>query len=179
MTKKLLSLILFFFFGISTINASHLSGGDIQYRYIGDSTGVAHHYEIFVRLYRDVTGVSLGNTTTVIISSSCFNNITVTCNLLAGTGAGNVAPTLFDCVNAFAPGTKTLEIWGYKGKVILPGKCADFSFYSSSCCRPPGISNIPNGSSKGFYFEAKLNNIIGNNSSPQFTSEPVKIFCVN
>ncbi len=178
MFKKILNLILLYFIGFSTLQATHLSGGDIQYRYIGDSTGTAHHYEVYLRLYRDASGVSMGNTATVTISSSCFNNINVTCSLQVGTGPGNVAPSLFDCVSSGAPGTKSLEIWGYKGIVILPGKCADYKFAWSSCCRPPGITNIPGSTSKGFYFEATLNNFAGNNSSPLFTSEPVRAFCV-
>ena len=35
---------------------SHLSGGDIQYRYIGDSTNVARQYEVLLRIYRDNSG---------------------------------------------------------------------------------------------------------------------------
>ena len=30
--------------------ASHLAGGDIQYRYIGDSTGIARHYKVILRV---------------------------------------------------------------------------------------------------------------------------------
>ena len=178
MTKKLTFCLFFFISGISFTQASHLSGGDIQYKYIGDSTGVAHHYEVLLRIYRDVTGVSLGSTATVTVSSSCYSDSIITCNLIAGTGSGNVAPSLFDCVSQGSPTTKTLEIWAYKGVAILPGKCADFSFYWATCCRPPGITNIPGSSGKGFYFEATLNNLIGNNSSPQFINEPTRAFCV-
>jgi hypothetical protein len=38
---------------------SHLSGGDIQYRYIGDSTGVARQYKVILRIYRDITGIPM------------------------------------------------------------------------------------------------------------------------
>ena len=82
---------------IGFAKASHLSGGDIQYRYIGDSTNIAHHYEVLLRVYRDVTGVGLGNTQTVTITSSCYNNLSVTCNLIPG--SGGIAPTLHDCVD--------------------------------------------------------------------------------
>ncbi len=167
--------LIIFAFGFA--NATHLSGGDIQYRYIGDSTGTAHHYEILVRVYRDASGVSLGTTANVKITSGCYNDINVSCALLPGTGAGNTAPTLFDCVDAGSAGTKTLEIWAYRGYVVLPGKCSDYKFYWSSCCRPPGITNLVV-SQSGFYFEAELNNFVGNNTSPLFVSEPVRAFCV-
>jgi hypothetical protein len=94
-----------------------------------------------------------------------------------------VAPTLFDCVTPGAAGTRTLEIYTYKGFVILPGVCSNFKFWWSDCCRPGGITNIfaSNGTlgNDGFFFDADLNNTLGNNSSPIFVSEPVRAFCVN
>jgi len=97
-------------------------------------------------------------------------------------GSGLVAPTLFDCVTPGSPGTKTLEIYTYKGYVILPGTCSTFKFWYSNCCRPPGITNIntSNGfGNDGFFFDADLDNTLGENSSPIFISEPVRAFCVN
>jgi len=51
--------------------ASHLSGGDIQYRYIGDSTGIARQYKVILRLYRDITGIGLPTNETVNVYSGC------------------------------------------------------------------------------------------------------------
>jgi len=160
--------------------ASHLAGGDIQYRYIGDSTGVARHYKVILRVYRDVTGIGMPTTETVTVSSNCYANINIPMTLQAGSGL--VAPTLFDCVTPGSPGTKTLEIYTYKGYVILPGTCSTFKFWYSNCCRPPGITNIntSNGfGNDGFFFDADLDNTLGENSSPIFISEPVRAFCVN
>jgi len=160
---------------------SHYAGGDIQYRYIGDSTGINNHYKVILRLYRDVSGIGMPATTNVTVSSSCFTNITVPMTQQAGSGL--VAPTLFDCVTPGSAGTKTLEIYTYKGFVILPGTCSNFKFWWSDCCRPGGITNIfgSNGAigADGFFFDADLNNTLGNNSSPIFISEPVRSFCVN
>ncbi len=160
---------------------SHYAGGDIQYRYVGDSTGINHHYKVILRLYRDVSGIGMPATTTVTVSSSCFANINVPMTQQAGSGL--VAPTLFDCVTPGSAGTKTLEIYTYKGFVILPGTCSNFKFWWSDCCRPGGITNIfgSNGAigADGFFFDADLNNTLGNNSSPIFISEPVRSFCVN
>ncbi len=178
--KRVIFTFSLIIFALSSVKATHLAGGDIQYRYIGDSTGTAHHYEIFLRVYQDASSPFTWPTTprNVIISSGCYNNITVSCSLLPGTGAGNVAPTLFDCVDPTAPGTKTLDIWAYRGYVVLPGKCSDYKFYWQSFARPPGVTNIPNSGGQGFYFEAELNNFVGNNTSPLFVSEPVRAFCV-
>jgi gliding motility-associated-like protein len=161
------------------VSASHLSGGDIQYRYIGDSTGVARQYKVILRVYRDVTGIGMPTTETVTVSSNCYSNINVPMTLQAGSGL--VAPTLFDCVTQGSSGTKTLEIYTYKGYVTLPGACSTFKFWYSNCCRPPGITNIntSNGfGADGFFFDANLDNTLGENSSPIFISEPVRAFCV-
>jgi len=159
--------------------ASHLAGGDIQYRYIGDSTGITRHYKVILRVYRDVTGITMPTTDQVIVSSNCYANINVAMNLVPGSGV--VAPTLFDCVVP-GPTNKTLEVYMYVGYVILPGNCSTFRFWYENCCRPPGVTNI-NGSNgagnDGFFFDALLDNATsGQNSSPVFTSEPVRAFCV-
>jgi len=176
--KKLLNVLIALVFS-TTMSASHLSGGDIQYRYIGDSTGVARQYEVLLRIYRDQSGIAMGNTQTVYINSSCYSQQSLTVTLLPG--SGGIAPTLFDCVTP-SSSTKTLEIYAYKGIVTLPGNCSNFNFSWNQCCRPGGIDNI-NGSngfgSDGFYFDAFLNNTLGQNSSPIFVSEPVRAFCVN
>jgi hypothetical protein len=176
--KKILTLLflLLSFVGFS----SHLAGGDIQYRYIGDSTGIARHYKVILRVYRDVTGIGMPTTEIVTVSSNCFANQNITMTLQAGSGL--VAPTLFDCVTPGFSGTKTLEIYTYKGYVILPGACSTFKFWYENCCRPPGLTNIntSNGfGNDGFFFDANLDNTLGENSSPIFISEPVRAFCVN
>ena len=177
--KKILStlLLLLSFVGFG----SHYAGGDIQYRYIGDSTGITNHYKVILRLYRDASGIGMPATTTVTVSSSCYANINIP--MIQQAGSGLVAPTLFDCVTPNSAGTRTLEIYTYKGFVILPGVCTNFKFWWSDCCRPGGITNIfaSNGNfgNDGFFFDADLNNTLGNNSSPIFVSEPVRAFCVN
>lgn len=172
---------MFMFIVSMTSYASHLAGGDIQYKYVGDSTGIPHHYKILLRVYRDVTGIAMPTTETVTVSSGCYPNQNVTMNLMAG--SGTVAPTLFDCVTPGSPSTKTLEIYLYRGFVILPGTCPSYKFWYDNCCRPGGITNIfaSNGAlgNDGFFFDADLNNTQGNNSSPIFISEPVRAFCVN
>ena len=176
---KKLFFLLSLIFTTFTTNASHLSGGDIQYRYIGDSTGVNRQYEVLLRIYRDQAGIGLGNTQTVSINSSCYSTQTLIVTLIPG--SGGIAPTLFDCVVP-STSTKTLEIYAYKGVVTLPGNCSNFNFSWNQCCRPGGIDNIntSNGfGSDGFFFDATLNNVLGQNSSPIFVSEPVRAFCVN
>ena len=110
--------------------ATHLAGGDIQYRYIGDSTGIARHYKVILRVYRDVSGTTLATTDQVTVSSGCYADINVPMNLVPGSGV--ISPTLFDCVNP-GPTTKTLEVYMYVGYVILPGNCSTFRFWYENC----------------------------------------------
>jgi len=118
--KKFLTT-LFLVFGVLSSFASHYAGGDIQYKYIGDSTGINHHYKVILRLYRDASGVGMPATTNVTVSSTCFTNQNIPMTQQAGSGL--VAPTLFDCVVPNSAGTRTLEIYTYKG-----GFC-DFTRY--------------------------------------------------
>ena len=170
-TFLILFLLSFSMFG------SHLSGGDIQYRYIGDSTGIARQYKVILRLYRDVTGIGLPTTENVTVSSGCYSNINVPVTLVPGSGI--VSPTLFDCVVSNPTYNKTLEVYMYVGYVTLPGNCNSYRFWYQNCCRPGGITNIAASSGAGFYFDAELDNASqGQNSSPIFVSEPVRAFCV-
>jgi len=178
--KKFILLMFMTLMSITSF-ASHLAGGDIQYKYIGDSTGIPNHYKVLLRVYRDVTGIAMPTTDIVTVSSGCYANQTINMNLMAG--SGTVAPTLFDCVTPGSPSTKTLEIYLYRGYVVLPGTCPTFKFWYDNCCRPGNITNIftSNGTlgNDGFFFDADLDNTLGNNSSPIFISEPVRAFCVN
>lgn len=176
--KKLYVVLALLMSFVST--ATHLAGGDIQYRYIGDSTGIARHYKVILRVYRDVTGIAMPTTDQVTVSSGCYSDINVPMNLVPGSGV--IAPTLFDCVVP-GPTNKTLEVYMYTGYVILPGNCATFRFWYENCCRPGNITNIfaSNGTlgNDGFFFDALLDNATsGQNSSPVFVSEPVRAFCI-
>jgi gliding motility-associated-like protein len=156
-----------------TAQASHLAGGDIQYEYIS-STGNSHKYKIKLRLYRDQSGITMPTSATVYGCSANYATVSTTCT--QQTGSGVVAPTLFDCVSQTNAGV-TIEVYYYVGEIILPGNAPDWTFSWSSCCRNPAIDNIVSPSSQDLYIEAKLNNQIGQNTSPEFVSEPVRAFC--
>ena len=178
MKKLLLSLLAIFALTFGA-KATHITGGDIQYRYIGDSTGTAHQYEITLRVYRDCSpGTATGVGSTVYVKSSCYPQQNVTLTKINGPLANGEwpPPTYEDCVD---PGTvKCQAINLLKGVVTLPGLCSDYTFYYQNCCRPGGVANLVNSIGQSFYFEAKLNNFLGNNSSAKFVSEPARAFCV-
>ncbi len=175
--KKLVLVFALFLSLFNPLKASHFAGGDLQYAYIGDSTGIAHQYLFILRLYRDVSGIQMPLDVDLSICSSCFPSQTIN---LPQHGPAMLAPTLFDCVDQNAPGTVSMEVYEYRKVAVLPGVCQDFEFITESLnARNGAIDNLTLLSANGnLVIEASLNNYLGNNSSPKFVSEPVRAFCV-
>src|SRR6185503_8189597 len=78
------------------------------------------------------------------------------------------------CEGGMAYGVKK---WDYQLDINIPGQCPDWRFSISDCCRDAGISTIQGGAA--MYAEARLNNSIHDNSSAQFTVDPVFFICLN
>lgn len=178
MKKHLLSFLAFIALTFGA-QATHITGGDIQYRYIGDSTGTAHQYEVTMRVYRDCSpGTATGISSNISVSSSCYPTQSVSLTKINGPLSNGEwpPPTYEDCVDAGI--VKCLAINLFRGVVTLPGLCSDYKFSYTSCCRPAGVANLQNSNSQSFYFEATLNNFLGNNTSAKFVSEPARAFCV-
>ncbi|MCH8555969.1 MAG: gliding motility-associated C-terminal domain-containing protein [Schleiferiaceae bacterium] len=170
-------ILLLFGFGLLlpfSSQATHIAGTDLQYRYIGDSTGIPHHYELIFRFYRDVTGIGAPNTINISVQSSCFANTNVTLPFDPLVLQGQVAPTLFDCVDQ-QPGVVVSQLYVYRNTVILNGVCSDWRFsYTCGACRNPSTNSPPN---QTYFIVVELNNTLGPNTSPVFVSEPVRAFC--
>lgn len=175
------------------IYATHYSGGEVYYKYIGDSTGVANQYRIFVHWYRN-NGLPgqppTANINTlpqdICITSSCGHNINVALPKILATGAnaspgdpngGWVVPGLDECADQTdLTNFKDLSIHKYEGNVILP-PCADYRIAANApCCRDNIITNLA--TSPNMYLEVDLNNTRGHNSSPQILAPAGKAFCL-
>lgn len=174
--RTLFTAIALVFF-VQNASASHNAGGDLHYEYVS-STGNSHKYKIYMRLYRDNNGITLPTSATIYACSANYATVsaTLTETTPSTSGSGVVAPTLFDCVSSASAGV-TIHVVMYEGEITIPGNAPDWTFSFSTCCRNPAVDNIVNPSSQGFYIEAKLNNQIGQNTSPEFVSEPVRAFC--
>lgn len=156
------------------VTASHLAGGDLNYEYVSSSTS-GHTYNIYLRLYRDSSGIGAPSLANVYACSNSFSTLSVTLNQVSNTG--QISPTMFDCVDPSVAGIG-IEVYYYQGQIVLPGNAPDWVFAFSTCCRNPAIDNLLNPASKGLYISARLNNMHGQNSSPTFVSEPVRSFCI-
>lgn len=158
--------------------ASHAVGGEIFYEYIGDSTGIPFHYLLYLRLYRDVSGISFGTTQPLSVSSSCFGNQNVTAVQFPGFPANQPVNGYKQCLDTSSAGSiSEVSTYLYRAQLILPGPCVSYKISWNLCCRYPNIDNIL--TDVDLYLEASLNNTLGNNSSPRFLREGVKVFCLN
>jgi hypothetical protein len=151
------------------LQATHISGMDLYYRYIGDSTGIAHHYEFYIDFFREIAGIAAPQNISLTGTSSCSPNFTINLQRDPTKAQGQLNPTLNECVDAGpASGTKVNSIYYYRGDVELPGLCADYQFsYSCGACRN-AANNTP--SNQNFMIVVQLNNTLGQNSSPKFSS---------
>lgn len=184
--KKLLPILLLLFGTIET-QASHAAGADLTYEYIGDSTGIPFHYKVNLNVYRrnETGSAGLGNTLTVNVSSSCYSTQNVTVHRLtpqAGMSSGDGGVVFFppvDCTDWQNPGSNYMNVslHTYTAAVVLPGKCSDYIFSWSLCCRNNNITNLL--TKPSLYVHALLNNIPGPNSSPRFNSAPIINQCLN
>jgi hypothetical protein len=151
-----------------TGKASHIAGGELTYRYIGDSTGVANQYEITLTLMRDNAGIGMQSAVSITITSSCFSSLTSSLTLISGS-AGTSDPNYDRCDYGvmFYP----YEKYVYRGIATLPAVCSEFEISYSNCCRS-GIDNLLNSISQGIYISAKSTSLLQNSSSTSFYNSP-------
>lgn len=194
--KKLVFLlsIAFFILGFTNdLKASHAAGGEITYKYVGTPSN-PYDYCITLTVYRrnESGSAGLGSTMNVNISSSCFGSQSVQVQRI--TYCDSIAPGLTlqpdggcdisnykQCTDENNPGAGFFNISQhvYKACVTLPGKCSDYTFSWSLCCRNNNITNLVNPASNSLYLESKLNNTRGPNTSVRFLNPAAKSFCVS
>lgn len=173
------TLFLCFSFFLNS-QATHIAGGEITYRYIGDSTNIPRHYIIRLSLYQDISGISLASTANINYTSSCNPGGSAVAILINTTnGTGVPLQSAYDCADQSQPGSVSFAKWVYQMDIVLPINCSDWDFYWSSCCRNPAITNILNPSGSGFVIKSQLNNLNGQNSSPVFSTDAARQFCAN
>jgi hypothetical protein len=154
--------------------ASHNAGGEISYLYMG-----SNQYLVRASLYRDCFGTPAPTSLALYIeSATCTLSFNTTMNPVAGTGQEITHPcssAQSTCNGGQSPG---IQKWEYEAVVSIPGQCPDWIFYVTDCCRNQAITTIAGAAGSGFYMEARLNNISGDNSSPQFHIDPQIFLCI-
>lgn len=176
---------LLFFGGTQVAEASHFSSGEIYYRW-APTANDSSRYEVFVNWYRNNGGIAITQTTQIVcITSSCFGNINVTLNRIMpppgqaspnDNNGGWIVPGLDECADASSNDYKDLSIHKFSGFVSLPGTCGDFKFTANAICCRDQSTNLA--ASPNMYLEAKLNNTLGESSSPEIQAPAGKAFCL-
>ena len=172
------ALIVFSLFFAKDTLGSHAMGSDITYECLGQDT-----FLITVSFYRDCAGIGAPKTIRVQYSSdSCSTgNSFLTLSRIPGMSGEEVSPicdsliSLSSCNGGSVyPG---VELYTYSGILILPQRCSDWIVGYSECCRNGLADNVQNASSFDLYAFATINNKIGCNNSPLFTTLPVPYVC--
>lgn len=177
--KKIVLLFVFLICSFYT-KASHISGADLTYKWIG-----GNDWEITFTFYRDCSGVSEDAQALIRFqSTSCSQNFTASLPKIPGTGQ-EITPVCPTQATTCSGGSLYgIREYVYRGTVTLQ-PCSDWVMYYCQCCRNPPIVTITSPSSNGMFIMATLNNTAaatqgGNpNSSPTFSNKPNTLICVN
>ncbi len=184
--KIVVSFIFFLFFvckGVSSY-ASHIYGGELLYKYLSGNS-----YILTLTLYGDcssaVSGTLPGATPLVYVYNS--NSLVTSVSLpitLNGLEVSPVCPGMINnttCHGGTLPGVKKFV---YSDTVDITGISANWRFIFSGNLGPSGGSagrsqNITNAGVSTMQIEATLNNLGGNNSSPEYSTIPTPFYCMD
>ncbi|MEZ4938455.1 MAG: PKD domain-containing protein [Crocinitomicaceae bacterium] len=173
----LLALILAFTFNAKS---SHISGGDITFTSLGNNT-----YIITLSLFRDCDGITMSTTSSVTIeSASCAESFTVSLPVVPNPLTGDNFTDISQLCAAQLPNSTCnggtlpgMQLYVYQDTVTLPASCTDWTVSWYTCCRNTTV-NVPTSTSDDVFIMATFDNLnYPNNSSPQFTGQPIPYVC--
>ena len=132
--------------------ATHVSGADLQYKWISGRT-----YEVTVTFYRDCAGSPAPASISLnAVSASCGLNQDYTLNPLPGAGQEITFPCRFVttlCTNSGSP-YAGYEQYVYRNNITLPQYCSDWVFSFFICCRNCAITTLSTPCSEKLYIDA-------------------------
>ncbi len=180
---RLLSVLLFAFafIGTRSVVASHISGGDITYQYIGQDS-----FLVTLSLFRDCDGIVMDHSEMVTFTSTCGGSFTAILPNVPNPTTGNTYSNISQlcsqdslnstCFNGSLPG---MQEYTYEAIVLITPSCNTWIMSWRACCRNETV-NVPSSSNDDVYIEATLNSATNNgNNSPVFTAQPIPYVCVN
>ena len=188
--KKAFLFIICFILSMQFLQAGHISGGEMYYRYLGPgSSANSKMYSVTLRLFRDCnpingtngnppapipTSVMIGifingsNATflnSILINQTSYNEITLQNPSTCIIGAPEVC----------------YQVALYTTAVELPDNANGYTISFQTCCRINGLTN--GGGSQGATYTANIPGTaqigIENNSSPEFEIKDTVLVCKN
>jgi uncharacterized repeat protein (TIGR01451 family) len=169
-----LLIFLSILFSTRNVSATHAAGGNITYQHISGNC-----YSIRLTFYRDCLGIPVTLPIIVSISSAaCSQNTTLALDPIAGTGQEITVPCpghSTTCTGGNEPG---IQKWEFESQYCFPAQCADWLISIAVSARNSAITTLQNPGSNDIYIEARLNNLNGDNNSPQFSIDPSVFMCL-
>ncbi|MCX6274645.1 MAG: T9SS type A sorting domain-containing protein [Bacteroidetes bacterium] len=168
MKSKLITFLLFIFMssvGLHSANACRQGGFDISYIHLNGP-----NYRVHCNFYRDCSGIMLNTLTLTVTSVNCGYTNTYTMVPVTHTGLQLTHACYGHDINCNGGSELGMELWEYEVDVVL-GQCPDWSLSVYDCCRNSAITTLQSPAT-GLVVEARLDNSIDDNSSPQFQNNP-------
>ena len=168
--KKIIATVLTLF-ALSLVNdvhSSHVVGGEINYRCLGND-----QYEISLRFYRDCSGVGFPDPARIEIYD--INGTRLQTLSLPFPGATVLQPTPpGPCTDV--PNTACVEVAVYTGTVVLPPRPGGYQLGYTICCRNNTITNGP-ASRAAYYTYIPDISLAQCNSNAKFEEWPPVYIC--
>ncbi len=170
--RKVLAFTAFSLLTGLSVQASHISGGEITYTCLGGD-----QYQVTLTLFRDCAGIDMATSETINFSSPC-GNLTLSVPLTFSEEISQLCPSEIGnsaCNFGTLPG---MELYEYSGVITLP-PCDFWTMSWSNCCRNDAIDNLVGPGTLDTYLQATLNNEdFPCDNSPIFNNVPIPYVCV-
>lgn len=176
--KQLIVAFIALFLVQSSLQASHVAGGNITYECLGNN-----EYKLYLNLYRDCSSslmISPPNPSQFTVSNDCaignpfINNWQLDTIMEVSNLCQSQLPNS-TCNGGSLPGYQQFI---FSATVTLPAACDCWTFAYQLCCRNPN-SNFQNPQSEYFRIETELCNGVNDcNNSPIFVNPyPLPYYC--
>ncbi len=183
---KSLTTLLIIFLCLTGIMAQNYTGGEITYEHVGTATQ-PYLYKIKLNMYRNYNpGVVRHDTTmSISINSTCYGSDTLILKRIAPTpleaaGDGGFAiHRAYNCIDTADTNTIHISVHKYEDTITLPGKCADFRFSYTGCCRDTNFTNFQRNLADTLFLDVWLNNTRRPNNSVLFNNDPLVNVCLS
>ncbi len=176
--KKILTL-LFLILLLSHVKASHYSGGNITYQWIGPT---ANDFYVELSLYYDCSSpLWADNSILIDVKSTCGMNYQFylyanLSNLLEITPLCTSQMNQSECQGGALPGRYYIK---YEGYIEIDSTCASWTISHSTCCYND-VTNINGAYAEDFYYNTTFNTSEGQfNKSPEYDSVNYFYTCAN
>ncbi|MFT5832571.1 MAG: gliding motility-associated-like protein [Cognaticolwellia sp.] len=171
--QKIILLFLFSSFSGTSIQATHIVGGELNYRCL---TG--NLYEISLTVFRDCQNGVPPFDAQAAVGIFDSSNILVTQLLIPFMGDDTLNPTLFDSCLVIPPDV-CVHRTTYIDTIFLPFVAGGYQLVYQRCCRNNTILNIQNPSQTGatYYTQVSELALMTCNSNPVFNAWPPIYIC--